>query len=370
MEVTSAEASYWRANALDSFTGTAWTSGSSFGQLLELDSAYGAYSYTIPADEPVPGGKTVTQVFDVRGLSTRFLFTAGTPTRLVMSTHVSVYTNGAGALRLSRAHEPKYRYTVTSTIPRVKATDLVGLGGGYTMGMMRFKALPFPTAAEMTGPDPASLWAVTMDLHAADREWLGLYELNRSIVGTASDPYEIALRIEKFLRSSYTYSLKPPSTSYASPYAAFLFETKTGHCAYFAGAMAVLLRFNDIPARVALGFTCGRRQADGTFLVSTNDTHAWVEAYFPQAGWVAFEPTPGNALPTAGGSSTTPDGPTRGPEGPASIPSVARRRPAVWTGLSGSWRRLPRCSSGRWAGPRFSDEAWAAAARRNDYAWL
>jgi transglutaminase-like putative cysteine protease len=340
MTVTSAEASYWRANTLDSFTGNAWFSESSFGQLLELDSAYGAYSYSIPADEPVPGGKAVTEVFDVRGLSTRFLFTAGTPTKLVMDTGVSVYTNGAGALRLTRPREPKYRYAVTSTIPQIKAADLVGQRGGHTMGWMRFEVLPFPTAAEMTGPDPASLWAVTMDLHAADREWLGLYELNRSIVGTASDPYEIGLRIEKFLRDNYTYSLKTPRNKYKSQYAAFLFETKTGDCRHFAGAMAVLLRFNDIPARVALGFTSGRRQTDGTFLVSTNDAHAWVEAYFPRSGWVPFEPTPGNALPGAGGSSTSKgfvDPFVAGGRSPGSVPTQAQAtgRPNQGPGRAG-----------------------------------
>ena len=77
-----------------------------------------------------------------------------------------------------------------------------------------------------------------------------------------------------------------------------------------AGAMAALLRFNGIPARVAVGFTTGEKVADGTWVVTRNDAHAWVEAYFPGVGWVPFDPTPGRALPVSG--DAPPSGPNAG----------------------------------------------------------
>jgi hypothetical protein len=56
--------------------------------------------------------------------------------------------------------------------------------------------------------------------------------------------------------------------------------------------MAVMLRLAGIPSRVVIGYTSGKRQDDGTWSVTTNDAHAWVEGYFHDIGWVFFDPTP------------------------------------------------------------------------------
>jgi hypothetical protein len=47
-----------------------------------------------------------------------------------------------------------------------------------------------------------------------------------------------------------------------------------------------------VPARVALGYTPGELQDDGTRLITSDDAHAWVEVYFQSLGWVPFDPTP------------------------------------------------------------------------------
>ena len=56
--------------------------------------------------------------------------------------------------------------------------------------------------------------------------------------------------------------------------------------------MVALARLNDIPARVAIGFTPGELVGDNTYAVTNKDAHSWPELWFPQAGWVRFEPTP------------------------------------------------------------------------------
>lgn len=83
----------------------------------------------------------------------------------------------------------------------------------------------------------------------------------------------------------------------------FLFETKIGYCDNFSTAMVVMLRTLDIPARWVKGFTSGDliEAGNGTGLdkyeITNANAHSWVEVYFPEAGWVPFEPTKGFANP-------------------------------------------------------------------------
>ncbi|MBN1097497.1 transglutaminase domain-containing protein [Blastococcus sp. TML/C7B] len=71
----------------------------------------------------------------------------------------------------------------------------------------------------------------------------------------------------------------------------FLAE-RQGYCEQYAGAMAVMVRAAGMPARVALGYTPGTAQEDGSRLITTDDAHAWVEVFFVDLGWVPFDPTP------------------------------------------------------------------------------
>jgi hypothetical protein len=60
--------------------------------------------------------------------------------------------------------------------------------------------------------------------------------------------------------------------------------------------MVVMLREVGVPARLVEGFTTGSYDmASNSFVVREQDAHAWVEAYFPQYGWIEFEPTPSQA---------------------------------------------------------------------------
>ena len=54
-----------------------------------------------------------------------------------------------------------------------------------------------------------------------------------------------------------------------------------------------------IPARYVTGFLPGEyNDVGGDYIVRESDAHAWVEVYFPDYGWITFDPTPpGNAQP-------------------------------------------------------------------------
>ena len=304
MRVKSPLASYWRANVLSSFSGTTWSSGVPDSDHLMPRLASGSYSYQIPPTDSEPPGRLVTESFHVESMYTDYLFAGGSARSLLIARQVPLKVPAAHVLSVDSPLGPNLDYTISAVIPQLKPADLLARGREYPADVLGLYALlPFPARSDLSGPSPGSAWLLAMSDSPVHREWLGLHQLNEKIVGTTTDPYGITLKIEEYLRSHYMYSLAPPDSGYESPYAAFLFRTKIGYCQHFAGAMAVLLRFNGIPARVAVGFTAGTRAKDGTFIVTRNDAHAWVEVYFPGVGWVPFDPTPGQTIPGRGASS-------------------------------------------------------------------
>ena len=100
----------------------------------------------------------------------------------------------------------------------------------------------------------------------------------------------------------FTYSLAPAQPTSARSLVNFLTKGKSGYCVHYAYAMTVLTRLLGIPARFVVGYTAGTRQKDGSYVVSTTDSHAWTEVYFPSMGWIRFEPTPAGQ-----GTANTPD---------------------------------------------------------------
>lgn len=109
-----------------------------------------------------------------------------------------------------------------------------------------------------------------------------------------------AAAIELRLLEDYEYSLESLGRGGVSPLETFLFETRRGHCEYFASSMVLLLRAEGIPARLITGFY-GAEQSwwDRAWIVRQSNAHAWVEAYLPERGWTTFDPTPPAGRPVA-----------------------------------------------------------------------
>jgi hypothetical protein len=127
-------------------------------------------------------------------------------------------------------------------------------------------------------------------------------QLARQITFSSGDNYAKARAIEKYLQSNFTYTLQLPRTRPPDPLAHFLFNRRSGHCEYFASAMAVMLRTLFIPSRVITGFRGGEfNDITGQYIIRAKDAHAWVEAYFPDRGWVTFDPTPSSSTLSGGG---------------------------------------------------------------------
>jgi hypothetical protein len=118
-------------------------------------------------------------------------------------------------------------------------------------------------------------------------------ELARKMAGPTDNPYDQSLAIESYFRANYAYTLNLTGKPGGDPLAHFLFDTKAGHCEYFATAMTVMLRTLGIPSREVNGFLPGEyNDVGGDYIVRASDAHSWVEAYFPGTGWLTFDPTP------------------------------------------------------------------------------
>jgi transglutaminase-like putative cysteine protease len=117
--------------------------------------------------------------------------------------------------------------------------------------------------------------------------------LARELTAEAATAFERAAVLQDFFRTEggFVYDLETEPGNSSSALVNFL-QNKRGYCEQFAASMAVMARALGIPARVAVGFTPGRPQGDGSWLVGTHDAHAWPELYFHGTGWVRFEPTP------------------------------------------------------------------------------
>jgi transglutaminase-like putative cysteine protease len=131
-------------------------------------------------------------------------------------------------------------------------------------------------------------------------------ELAAEVTRGATTNIEIARRIEKHLRSYYGYTLDLRRVEDGDPVADFLFNTRQGHCEYFASAMVLMLRSRRVPARLVNGFQTGEyNDAADVYTVRQSDAHSWVEVYFPREGhnglWVAFDPTPDAGRSVYGG---------------------------------------------------------------------
>ena len=124
-------------------------------------------------------------------------------------------------------------------------------------------------------------------------------DLAARVVGGVHTPYDKASAVENYLKSNYPYNLRvdPPPFN-ADGVDHFLFTLREGYSEYFGSTMAVMLRTVGVPARLAVGYTTGDEIGEeDLFSVTDSHSHAWVEVYFPDFGWIPFEPTPGKSLP-------------------------------------------------------------------------
>jgi len=86
----------------------------------------------------------------------------------------------------------------------------------------------------------------------------------------------------------------PPAGQDVTEY--FLFTLQKGYCDYYATSMAVLARAAGLPSRLVIGYIAENYDdAREAYVITADQAHAWTEVYFPEYGWIPFEPTAGRS---------------------------------------------------------------------------
>jgi len=269
------EEAYWRVGTYDRYTGGGWVrSGSTRG-------------YDGPLAGPPGESRTIEQTYTAQSpIAT--LPAAREPTR-IDGVPVPVQVTEGGSFEPSSTLQAGESYTVESEVPVATPGDLREAGTASPDGVPeRYTQLPDDT------PDRVA-------------------ERTDRLTANAENPYDTARVLEHWFRTEYDYSLDVdrPRGDVAD---AFLFEMDAGYCTYFATTMVTMLRTQDIPARFAVGYTPGE-QVDDEWVVRGYNSHAWVEVYVPEHGWIEFDPTPSEPRAAAEQRAFDDSAPENGAEG-------------------------------------------------------
>ncbi len=216
------------------------------------------------------GTKMIEQRIMLEPLDTDVIFAASIAT-IIEGRFPTLWTNNSGSLYLPNIPYSRIEYTAFSLLTTTT--------GEQTEGRIDY-----------------------LETTHVSRETIEL--AGQIIKGEKKNNIDKALKIERYLKQNYAYTLSPVSGSGATPLDDFLFSAREGYCEHFATAMVLLLRANGIPARIVTGFLEGEWNEYGNYyLIRQQDAHSWVEADIDGL-WTRFDPTPSVGLTGAVKTST------------------------------------------------------------------
>jgi MYXO-CTERM domain-containing protein len=312
---------YWKAENLDDFDGSVWR---------RSDTPAPVDEYPIDNRRALESWTQEIKV-SIRNLHTDQFITAGYASDVEIPKLDDIPTLD-GLYLAPRTLRRGDAYTATVYTPKPTEAQRRGAGVAYVPNLASYttihtaiQGVPGARTVRMTfpffGADPDAIEygppvTIPADEVLARSGLMRIYELARTLADGAGNPDEYVQRVLDYLgRDEYTYSEVPPKA--AATLDGFLFSAKQGYCQQYSGAMALLLRMAGIPARVVSGFSTGATDLKtGEYIVRDFDAHSWVEAYYPNWGWLTFDPTPADSparsqpadaanIPTGGGASST-----------------------------------------------------------------
>ncbi len=95
-----------------------------------------------------------------------------------------------------------------------------------------------------------------------------------------------------FNTTEFFYTLEPGILDSGNTIDEFLFESKKGFCAHYAGSLVFMMRSVGIPARVVIGYLGFEENPVADYYsVYQYNAHAWVEIWVKGSGWIKIDPT-------------------------------------------------------------------------------
>lgn len=270
-----AQLRYWRTGVFDRYTGSEWRNSDEWEILFGGDY------------KPLP-------MVDYRArASLSYTVTALSPDQsvLVMAAQPSWVTLRARATLSYADQEPDSRGVQrVDTLSVVRSRVALNPGDQYLVTTRVSQA----TAQQLRqAGDDYPDWIVPRYLQLPPRLPERVKQLAQRLTAPYASTFDKAAVLEDYLRHAIAYneSVDAPPVG-RDPVDYVLFESRQGYCDYYASAMVVLARAAGIPARLATGYAQGAYQADTQqFIVSEKNAHSWVEIFFPDYGWIEFEPT-------------------------------------------------------------------------------
>jgi protein-glutamine gamma-glutamyltransferase len=288
-------APYWRATTLDVFLDDNWQEDAPF-----LEPVSGAGLDSLVNDPLLPAAARdaenwLRQEVTIEALQDSHLVGASVPVAYEEGRGGDYGSGIAYVGRLERGQ----RYSVWSYAAQPTPAQLARSRPRYPDAIVvdsPFLSVGFSRVPPFGSPGRDVMLQQLFDQDDEQAQYEPLYRQAREVVGRPGNPYAAAVALEAWFRSSgeFSYDETPPVRGGAPPLVSFVRTTRRGYCQHFAGAMALMLRYLGIPARVGAGFTTGLFDEDeGRWTVADTNAHTWVEVWFDGYGWLPFDPTPG-----------------------------------------------------------------------------
>ena len=309
---------YWRAVTYDRFDGQAWSWSKPADSSIPAGSPLLGQSADDPTD--LQARHQVTFTVHEQDFDPRSVFAPDTPIAIDVDAQLTTVTSPTDSpawFAGLNADGGDYKVTASVFIDFADDPDK-----GLTANRLRVAGTDYPPSVKalyttydrsLVGPDTEKLMTSILTRHPRAKD--SAYDMARAI--TDYLVYEGGFRYEADVRD-----VKCGDRKVVECFA----WSKMGYCEYYASTMAILLRMNGIPARLADGFLPGSRNPAGVEQILQERLPRLGRGLLPWLRLGSVRPDRRPGRPRCAAATRTHR--VRGPGNPAPVAAGGPRRPA------------------------------------------